>query len=403
MAGKRSPTTRNAEPPRIDDLKVINGIGPAVEKRLNGVGVFTFAQLAALSPADIAAAVAGLSGLSTERIIKQDWIGQARKLAAGLLVNEAQQGILTVSEVPEPLEDHPPAATQQVEPEQSAESAELAVESPASEAQPDVEAPAVAEQIITSSTPVELPLVPVENMHEVESMAEPEMVDLPSEERYQPATFTVELLLDEHDRVYSTRALHVQSGREQTWTGWQETQLVDFLNESAGVNITPEEPVLPGLEESELDSTGAKDSELLTPITESSHLAGTLRVRDVELLRAGSNSRGKLLASNEPFDVRLTLDLTELEVLGTASLNYKASIFGKSRDTGIYAGLIGEAQGTIIPDDTATITVKGNNLSEGLYQLAATVILGLPGMGLTSRSGITATINGGRFQVYEAF
>jgi len=115
MAGKRSPTTRNAEPPRIDDLKLINGIGPAVEKRLNGVGIFTFAQLAVLSPADIAATVAGLSGLSTERIIKQDWIGQARKLAAGLLVNEAQQGIMTVSEVPEPLEDHPPAATQQVE------------------------------------------------------------------------------------------------------------------------------------------------------------------------------------------------------------------------------------------------------------------------------------------------
>jgi len=277
------------------------------------------------------------------------------------------------------------------------------IESPASEAQLDVEAPAVAEQIITSSTPVELPLVPVENMHEVESMAEPEMVDLSSEERYQSATFTIELLLDEHKRVYSTRAVHVQSGRKQTWMGWQETQLVDFLNESTGVNITPEEPVLPGLEESDHVSTGAKDGELLTPITESSHLAGTLRVSDIEMLRAGSNSRSKLLASNEPFDVRLTLDLTELEVLGTTSLNYKASIFGKSRDTGSYAGLIGEAQGTIIPDDTATITVKGNTLSEGLYQLAATVILGLPGTELTSRSGITATINGGRIQFYEAF
>jgi|GEM_PF-1276000 len=400
MAGKRSPTTRNAEPPRIDDLKLINGIGPAVEKRLNGVGIFTFAQLAVLSPADIAAAVASLSGLSTERIIKQDWIGQARKLAAGLLVNESQQGIVTAVENLTSVQDDVPGAIQHVEPEQPGEQE---IESPASEAQLDVEAPAVAEQIITSSTPVELPLVPTENMHEVEAMAEPEMVDLPSDERYPSETFTVELLLDEHKRVYSTRAVHVQSGREQTWMGWQEAQLVDFLNESTGVNITPEEPVLPGLEESDHVSTGAKNSELLTPITESSHLAGTLRVSDIELLRAGSNSPSKLLASNEPFDVRLTLDLTELEVLGTTSLNYKASIYGKSRDTGSYAGLIGEAQGTLIPDDTATITVKGNTLSEGLYQLAATIILGLPGMGLTSRYGNTATINGGRIQVYEAF
>jgi NADH-quinone oxidoreductase subunit E len=81
MSKKRPPTNRAAEPPRIDDLKLINGIGPKVEKRLNGVGIFTFAQLAALSPADIAAAVTDHAGLSAERIIKQDWIGQARKLA----------------------------------------------------------------------------------------------------------------------------------------------------------------------------------------------------------------------------------------------------------------------------------------------------------------------------------
>ncbi len=65
------------QPSETDDLKLIIGIGPAVEKRLHGVGIFTFAQLAALSPAAIAAAVTGLSGLSAERITRQDWIGRA--------------------------------------------------------------------------------------------------------------------------------------------------------------------------------------------------------------------------------------------------------------------------------------------------------------------------------------
>src|SRR5205823_4327463 len=51
-----------------------------VENRLYKAGILTFAQLAALSPGEIVAQVAGLA--SAERIIKQDWIGQARALAA---------------------------------------------------------------------------------------------------------------------------------------------------------------------------------------------------------------------------------------------------------------------------------------------------------------------------------
>lgn len=82
MSSKRSNSSRSGKPSEVDDLTLITGIGPAVESRLHGVGIYTFAQLAALSPADIAASVSGLAGLTAERIIKQDWIGQAHKLAA---------------------------------------------------------------------------------------------------------------------------------------------------------------------------------------------------------------------------------------------------------------------------------------------------------------------------------
>jgi predicted flap endonuclease-1-like 5' DNA nuclease len=63
--------SKTGQPAVTDDLKLINGIGPAVEKRLHGVGVFTFAQLALLSSADIAAAVVELNGLSAERITRR--------------------------------------------------------------------------------------------------------------------------------------------------------------------------------------------------------------------------------------------------------------------------------------------------------------------------------------------
>jgi hypothetical protein len=110
--------------PDADDLKLINGIGPAVESRLHGIGILTFAQLAALSPADIAASVSDLSGLTTERIIKQDWIGQARRLAASskpTQTQESEETELAFPVVPEPepvtieeLESALPAAPEHI-------------------------------------------------------------------------------------------------------------------------------------------------------------------------------------------------------------------------------------------------------------------------------------------------
>ena len=119
MVKKRAHTSRSTEPPGSDDLRLIDGIGPAVEHRLQGVGVNTFDQLAALSPADIAAAVADLTGLTTERIIKQDWIGQARKLAAGSISKQTHvdgeipaEAHISISQDAEP----PPQVLQEVEP-----------------------------------------------------------------------------------------------------------------------------------------------------------------------------------------------------------------------------------------------------------------------------------------------
>ena len=91
MAKKRSQQTIAVEPPRVDDLRLIDGIGPAIERRLHSTGIYTFAQLAALSPADIAASIADIAGLTTERIVKQDWIGQARHLMTQMAQQDAEE------------------------------------------------------------------------------------------------------------------------------------------------------------------------------------------------------------------------------------------------------------------------------------------------------------------------
>ncbi|KAA0921015.1 50S ribosomal protein L21 [Aquicoccus porphyridii] len=62
-----------------DDLKVLSGVGPALEKKLHEAGVTSFAQIAAWTEADIAAMDEKLSFKG--RIEREGWVEQAKKLA----------------------------------------------------------------------------------------------------------------------------------------------------------------------------------------------------------------------------------------------------------------------------------------------------------------------------------
>jgi NADH-quinone oxidoreductase subunit E len=66
-------------PARPDDLKAIGGVGPKLEQVLNGLGVWTYAQIAAWTQAEIAW-VDGELGFAG-RIGRDDWVGQAARLA----------------------------------------------------------------------------------------------------------------------------------------------------------------------------------------------------------------------------------------------------------------------------------------------------------------------------------
>jgi len=70
-----------ARPKAVDDLKKIGGVGPKLEKVLNGLGVWTFAQIAAWSPEEIAWVDDYLAFKG--RIERDGWIAQARALTAG--------------------------------------------------------------------------------------------------------------------------------------------------------------------------------------------------------------------------------------------------------------------------------------------------------------------------------
>jgi hypothetical protein len=250
------------EPPEFDDLKLINGIGPAVERRLHGVGIYTFAQLAALSPADIAAAVADLAGLSAERIIKQDWISQARKLAS---------------------------------------------ESISSEAQEEVEAPAE-------------PMVP-------------------------PVVSQVELATPAAEKTVSVSPV-----------------------------VTEPELTASASEVTKLFPPVAKEAQITPPVVVVRGSVGVPRLRQIETVPAGTHIPQNFFLYGLPFDVQLTLDLSDVRVPSDTQFRYRASIYSKNLE-GHSRQVVGETSGIITSTDKVTVSVEGIVLQKGTYRLKAVVIL----------------------------
>lgn len=79
-AAPRAPAafTRPEQP---DDLKAISGIGPKLEQVLNGLGVWTYAQIAAWGADEIAWVDDSLGFKG--RIVRDGWTAQAASLATG--------------------------------------------------------------------------------------------------------------------------------------------------------------------------------------------------------------------------------------------------------------------------------------------------------------------------------
>ena len=79
--GERPEALQEARGGVADDLKKISGVGPKLEKTLNGLGIFHFAQIAAFTPSNVAWVDRHLRFKG--RIEREKWIEQARVLAAG--------------------------------------------------------------------------------------------------------------------------------------------------------------------------------------------------------------------------------------------------------------------------------------------------------------------------------
>ena len=73
---------KSARGGKADDLKLIWGVGPALEKMLNKMGVWHFEQVASWSAKELAWVDEKLEGFKG-RAKRDEWVKQSRKLETG--------------------------------------------------------------------------------------------------------------------------------------------------------------------------------------------------------------------------------------------------------------------------------------------------------------------------------
>jgi hypothetical protein len=322
MVRKQSRILKTIPPIKADDFRLIKGIGSVLAGRLYDAGVCTYKQLAILSPAMLAEMV---TGLSVKQISRQDWSGQARKLA-------------TKKTQPKPFQKYSPKRS--------------------------------------------------------------------ISQHYE--NFTIEFLVDEKHAVRRTRVAHIQSGDADTWAGWEARQLVDFLARHTGVRVAVERPE-EHADQADLNrdvQNRSRESQTAepeirtlpppytTPTIPPAPQASKLCIRKMEVMTPGLDQPVNFLRQDQPYLVRLTLDLSEMNEPGDLPLLYKASVF--SRQLGGTRYSIGEIVSTLKFSKSVNLDINGISLPPGTYRLEALAEIRYD----EATPGPTDSLKGGLLQVH---
>jgi len=187
------------------------------------------------------------------------------------------------------------------------------------------------------------------------------------------ASYTVELLLDRDNQVRRTRAMHVQSSQEATWAGWDAGCLRDFLVDSGHLQTTSsqENMTVDKAPVSKPPLSPTADLEASRPALT---LKGATKIIETRLVNKSGQSLGALIPGDQPFEVQLLLDLSQVEVPKGERMGYDATIYlkklGKSDQV-----VTGGKEGTLTAVKSAMIDVSSQPVAPGDYRLEALVAL----------------------------
>jgi predicted flap endonuclease-1-like 5' DNA nuclease len=378
----------------FNDLKRIKGIGPVIEGRLQAAGVRNFAELSVLSPAQVAGLI---PRCSAARIAREKWIGQARNLAS---TKESQL-----------LKRERPANTSK---RSTADNLEV-IEGIC----PEVVRRLNAGGIFSYAQLAELSFERLTNLvpglsakretyqswlkqahHLASKRVTAKQRKKTTTPRGRHNSVTVELHLNEDNNVHYTRVTHTRCEVKESWPGWEESRLIDFLVRHVGLNLPTPKPTplaessspacFPGLpvtvatpESRPLPELLSFSESVCSPVASGdvpnsldlrANFEGQLRICNLIMTPIDSDELLTSVHIGETFNVCVVLDLTEVQRSTEVPLSYAATI--RAKKLGEKSRQIaGTRQGIMEPSEKTSCTVAVTLASQGVYRLEAIVTL----------------------------
>lgn len=329
---------------KADDFRIINGLSKAAKTKLHAAGILTFAQLAAMSPHEILAAIGNSDEITTEQILQEDWIGQAARLTA-------------------PVENF---AESSLEPS----------------SKPDMSEPEERRM----SFALELKL------NEDNSVKQTRVLHVESEENDAEENWAG---WDE------TRLLNFIAHRGRI--ALPPKIEAKEMKTAPVTEVSVEEKLKKLFAKSGVATTVYGSS--FSPSGDAS-LPGELPValtRKLEVFAAESNLPAGLATSGESYCVKVSLDSTEIKSLTANDLAYSVTVYAKPLNSNSDATqplVIGESEGVLAANDEPSFAVNGAKLSAGAYRLRAAVRFNALGAECATPRHTTAFVEGGLLQVF---
>jgi hypothetical protein len=329
---------------KADDFRLIKGLTKTAKAKLHTAGILTFAQLAAMSPHEVIVAIGSSQEITAEHILREDWIGQASKLAAPTEV-VVEPGI------------EPPAQQPIPEPDER-----------------------------RTSFALELKLNEDNTVRQTRVMyVESEETD--AEENW-PGWDETRLLgfIARRGKITSTPKVEMKETQAAPATGISIEERLNQLFSKSGVGATANAFSVTN------PSVEAVPAKLVPPLSSK-----------LEVFAGESGVPSGLAVSGEPYCVRVRLDSTEVKPLAASELAYRVTVYARhlaSKFEPKQYLVIGESEGVLAATDELVFTVNGAKLSQGAYRLHAAVRFNALGTESASPRRVTTLFECGLLQIY---
>ena len=337
MVRKVSVNPTAGSPPVIDDFSRINGIGPVLSRRLLDAGICTYSQLASLSPAQLAEKV---GGLSARQIAKQDWAGQAGKLAPKRTRSRSLQ------------KDAPKRTLHQH----------------------------------YENFTIEFLL------DEKKTMRRTRVVHIQSGDADTWAGWEADQLFDFLTRHTGTRLPGKKTEKKESLPV-PVPPSGNIQPEPAPTIVRFAEPMTQLSAIPEASQTGYETIPLVLTSPGSAGFAGTLSLQDFCIMPIGTSTTAHSLRQDQPCQARITFDLTAVVIPSDLPLQYKATIIFKQLGGASY--LVAEENNPIKRSECVTLSFACTTPPPGLYRPEAFVKL----FSSETVPGLMASLKGELIQV----